>query len=333
MRGRIGIGILVVSACSGPTTTTSIAPDNPSTTSSTSSAALEYIDEALALAEKHSLRADMIDWQGIKEAAYERAAGAKTIEEAYAAVEVAVRLMDDTHAVFVSPNDVFEFQNEPADIEVPVIELREDRFGFVAAGQFIGDPGFEADQFAGDLASTIASHADTACGWIVDLRVTRFGIMEPVLAGLSPLLDGGAILGLTHRDGSVETFSNDGEGLSREGSAIVSTSTGDLAQTPLPVAVLIGSVTRHPGEAVALAFRGQQDTQFFGQPTAGETQWIDPLELSDGGVIAITTSNLTDRDGNVFGEGLPVIPDVEVVPPEDVEQVALTWLSEHPACQ
>ena len=97
-----------------------------------------------------------------------------------------------------------------------------------------------------------------------------------------------------------------------------------------PVAVLIGPQTASSGEATALSFKGRPNTQFFGQPTAGFTPANRTFKLSDGAVLVLIVSWMTDRNGEKYPN---VTPDEPGSSPEDTQQKALDWLRAQPTCQ
>ena len=91
---------------------------------------------------------------------------------------------------------------------------------------------------------------------------------------------------------------------------------------------MIGSGTASAGEVVAIAFKGRASNLFVGHPTAGESTASASHVLSDGAVLALTTSVMADRRGVVYRRA--VEPDVAVAadPASDATlDQAVAWLA------
>ena len=325
--------VLALAACSGPVS----APTTDSTTTTTLPAptaeAEQYLTEALEIMKANSLWSPQADWVAIEEAMTSRAEGAQTIQATYEAIEVGLRLLDDPFAGFVDEEAVSSFLAGAAEIEEPSVEVREDRIGHIATGQFIGDFGAEADEFSSTLAQLIVDAEPAVCGWILDLGITRFGIPHPVLGGIAPLLDRGEVGGFAKVGDQFDPLINEGDQILAADEVLARNSLSDLPDVGKPIAILIGSLTGPPGEWTAVAFRGQENVEIFGQPTAGFSLWIDPFEMSDGSVIALSTAKPVDRLGNTLDGGAPVVPDSPTDNPTASRQVAIDWLLTQPSCQ
>lgn len=336
-RMRLGaifiMSVLTAAACAeAPSTDTTIV-QTTATTLHTSAIATAYIDEALEVMMAESLVSSQADWPAIEDAIRTEAAGALTEEETHLAIELGLRLLNDPFGVFVSVSDVLLFEAEPPDVELPSVETLEGGVGFITAGQFVGDPGPEADAFAEDLAGQIVDLNPDVCGWVLDLRVTRFGIWEPVVGGLAPIIDRGRIGGFTHPDGRFRPLDNTGSQISVDDVVVVANAVPSPPDSGKPIAVLTGSLTGNPGEIAVVALKQQPDVHFVGQPTAGGLINIEGFELSDGSFIALATSYLTDRQGTVHESGMPLAPDTPTPNANASEQAAIDWLAQHPSCQ
>lgn len=328
------VAVLLVGSCSGASgNVVETVPGLPSTTAM-SPAAASYIEEALGVVRDNYINTDLVDWGNIEQEVVDAAWGAQNPADTYEAIRLGLRLIPAGVGHFSSPLEAVSGPGHGfADFDEPVVELRSDGPGYVRVGKFIGDIGEEADIYAAGLAADILALNEQACGWIVDLRVATFGIQWPMLGGLAPLLSQGELGGYTYADGSVDVLASEGGSVTLNGVPMVHNSLEDLSQSALPVAVLVGSLTGLPGEAVAIAFLGQHDARIFGQPTRGHTAAIQTIELSDEAVIALTTARFTDRAGNQYGELVPVEPDQPTPNPTATEQAGIDWLLDQPACQ
>ena len=102
--------------------------------------------------------------------------------------------------------------------------------------------------------------------------------------------------------------------------------------------MLVGPLTASSGEAVTLSFVGSADTRIFGSKTAGLTTGNEPFVLSDGAILNLATSVMTDRFGREYSTGIE--PDVVVDEPsgdgpiekQAAVQAAVRWLAQSQAC-
>lgn len=234
--------------------------------------------------------------------------------------------------MFFTPVEAESFSTGDAVFVTPTIEARPDRLGYVSIGRYLGDIGDDADLYAADLAGRVKATDREVCGWLVDLRSNGGGNMWPMLAGLAPLLEEGEVGFFTLPTGSVEPWEIRGSVALWNGAAMVDNSLEAPTHLGRPIAVLISSFTGSSGEAVAVAFHGQEGVRFFGQPTAGLTTSNEPVELSDGALIALTMSNFTDRLGLQYGQGISVEPDEPTADFSTAENAAVEWLLTQAAC-
>jgi carboxyl-terminal processing protease len=103
-----------------------------------------------------------------------------------------------------------------------------------------------------------------------------------------------------------------------------------LEHTDLPVAVLISGQTASSGEAIAVAFRGRDETRFFGAPTFGISTANRVYALADGAMIVLTVAVFADRAGVAYGGALP--PDEVTTAGTATIDAAAVWLMTQPTC-
>lgn len=172
-------------------------------------------------------------------------------------------------------------------------------------------------------ARAIADAApSTTRGWVIDLRSNSGGNVWPMLAAVSSLLDEGPVLSLEGRS-RTEIATVSGGAAALDGT-VLAQSPAERVETDLPVAVAIGERTASSGEAVAIAFIGQDNVRVFGQPSYGFTTGNEARTLSDGAVLNLTTSIDADRTGRRY-EG-PIRPD-ELASDEQLAPAAAAWLA------
>lgn len=341
----IVVGLVVACSDSGAVTSStstvvssssSVAEFTTSTTltprSSMSAAAASYLDEALDAMRTYSINGASVDWELVEEVAFRAAAGAETPSQTYGAIRYALNQLNDDHSIFFTAAEAETFQHGEAVFVPPTVDTREGNLGYVSIGRYLGDVGDQADSYAADLAAELDGLSAGVCGWILDLQSNTGGNMWPMLAGLAPLLTQGEIGSFTYSDGRIEPWANTGTVALWDGIPMTTNSRPSTPDPPIPVAVLVGPLTGSSGEAVAVAFHGQDNTVFVGQDTAGLTTANEPVELSDGAIIFLTMSNFTDRNGLQYGQSIPVEPDLHTTTNQEAAVTAIQWLHSQPGC-
>lgn len=290
-----------------------------------SAAARKYLDHALALVEQNAYFSDRVDWASMRKEAHAMAAGAKTPSETHEAIGRVLVSLGDGHSHFVSParsKQLASSQPDPSATGVSATQVG--RVGVVRVPSFPGTNPELGEAFANTLRGHLETQAAAgACGWIIDLRANTGGNMYPMIQGLSGLLGSGTLGYFVGRDG------RDAWSAGKVGSKEVSLHAlpGGLAA---PVAVLQGPRTASSGEATLLSFVGRENTRRFGEPSMGLSTANGAFPLSDGATLALTTSLMADRRGQVYGGRIP--PDEEVQGEEATEEAALRWLEAQPGC-
>jgi carboxyl-terminal processing protease len=318
-----------------------------------------YVEEALAWLEELYYQAERVDWDEVRETAWEVLGGNPTQESAHRAIEMAIQEMSAPHTFFLNPEAVQQREAGMLALPPPTGGVAADRIGLLhLPGTGRGEMGKYYATSLHDLAR--AASAAGVCGWVIDLRDNVGGSMVPMLLGLGPFLGDGVFL-TTRRPatGSESSY------LYEEGQLLVNGAPSDvplevpelripadileeqLAAARLytepfvlpdpfqPIAILTSFSTASAGEAVVIAFKGRSGTRFFGEPTYGLPTGNTGLSLEDGALLVITSAVLVDRNGRVY-EG-SINPDEIVVPlPQtDTDEVldrATQWILAQPAC-
>jgi len=299
--------------------------------------AADYMREVASIIAHNSLYKDAFNIDSIARKASWIVAMAETPEECQIGVEYMIeslRTFGDHHSFFMPANEVASWAGEEGEVppfDYAVIEKRGP-VGYVQV------PGFHSSHpesilaFADSLQRGLLTvYNEGISGWIVDLRENDGGNMDPMIAGLGPLLDEGQLGSLIDVHGKSESwlyrngryFWDDEEGIS----------VTQPVQLPhkLPIAVLTSAATGSSGEIVTISFRGNTRTRSFGQATWGLTTGNGEFPLKDGSILFLASTRMADRNGNVFNAS--VEPDVviersENAPSDPVVDAALTWLEE-----
>lgn len=329
---RLREGLTAVAA----TRTAAPTPDELTPTAtpiiSMSLAAETYLNEALTIIRENALNRNQIDWDRMESVARAGANGAVTTQDTYPVIRFVLRELNDHHSQFLTPEEVARWSS--AGIVLPVSETIMEDIGYIHIYGFKSDHPVTAEQYATTIQSRLAQLVtQNPCGWIVDLRGNTGGNMWPMLAGLGPLLGEGLQGYFKESDGEmVPWYYQNGQALIADGQPLVSVAQPlILEQTGQPVAVLIDDQTASAGEAIVVAFRGRDQTRFFGMPTAGLSTGNFGYELADGAIIMLTESVFTDRTGVTYGGEL--LPDELTEAGTATIDAAAAWLMTQPSCK
>jgi carboxyl-terminal processing protease len=298
-----------------------------------------YLDSALEHLRATALSASSVDWETASHVAKCLADGAQQPAETYEAIEYLVNQLRDSHSHFVPPDRANQLRSASAP-SARVQSRMFENIGIITIPTFATLSKTASSEFVNSSHTQIEELSKkSVCGWVVDLRQNSGGNMYPMIGALSPFLPDGTFGFFISKSGKHawgiidETVYGGLEplGLPRDKDK------PRHSDAAAPIAVLIGRRTASSGEALAISLAARQSTRFFGTTTAGLTTSNQTTQLSDGAILAITTSRMADRRGNVLTNG--VTPDVVVAPdlltPTDDStlKAAMDWLHETPTCR
>jgi carboxyl-terminal processing protease len=309
------------------------------------------------------LHRDQIDWPALRRETLLQAAEAQTSVDTYPAIRFALAKLGDHHSYLQLTQALTRAEAErqprlanPAAMPLP--PARKQTFPYpspfrtrrvpegamvvgaaspiaeVVIPLFSSDDRKQIDGYATAVQAIIAElAAKKPCGWMVDLRGNGGGNVWAMLAGVGPILGEGDL-------GKTKKYYENGMAGMRDDAKdpyyARTTGTPVRLAAAQPVAVLIDRDTGSSGEGVAIAFRGRQETRFFGELTYGAATGTFPYPLSDGAQIYLVTGVMQDRNGNEYPDG--VAPDEEVLSEatistnDPVIRAAAGWLSGRRGC-
>jgi hypothetical protein len=314
-------------ACGGTPTTPSTSPLRG--TGQAAPEVIAYLTELLDLMQANALYRDRIDWPAFREHIIQRANAdaASTIVGAHPAIQAALRLLGDRHSSYRDASGqavrnplapTCGGRAEPAPgVPADIGYLRISAFSPLDPAAVLA----HAEQLQQQIRT---ADGPGIVGWLVDLRGNGGGNMYPMLVGVGPILGDGVAGFFIYPSDAAADFGY------RNGAAFVGgQAQGTYVSAPyrllneLPrVAVLMGPGTASSGEAIVLAFRGRPRSRSFGLPTCGLATANRALPLSDGAVLALTTSFIADRDQRTFDGPIP--PDEATS--GDTQSRAIEWL-------
>lgn len=282
------------------------------------------VAEVVALSREHALYAERVDWPAVEADAQRIARDGRGRDARGRAIDAVLRALGDGHSVYLPPDRVPGAQSSARTSPIATSGSPIDGFGHLIIRAWSGSD--EAMPAAArevrDALARATAHDD--CGLVIDVASNGGGNMWPMMAGIAPLYDDGALVIFETRRGERSAV-NVQAGVLRLGTMPLPPQDDlpPVARAPRFIALLLGRRTASSGEILALAFRGQANVRSFGTRTRGATTSNSTHRLSNGGLLALTTARLRDR-ADVVQQG-PIVPDVETYEPLDT---ATRWLRE-----
>lgn len=295
-------------------------------------AADAILDDVIAAARTRGVNGDKPDWPTVQRDAY--ALLGRTPGEAgrTAAIRHVLASLKDGHSFYIPPPPALSTlpvataggtPATPPRLPRPIATAHDtvDGVGHLAIHAWSGRPEalpIAAREVRDALNQTLA---DARCGLVIDVTGNSGGNMWPMMGGIAPLYDDGVLETFRGREGESQVVNISGGMLRMNDSVYPRAELPALVRKPAQVAVLLGPGTMSSGEILALGFKGQRNVRFFGQPTRGLTTSNQSIRLANGGMVALTTARILDRQGQVHHG--PVLPDDTTQPPL---QAARAWL-------
>jgi len=294
----------------------------------------QHINEVIEVIESNSVQKDKVDWEKFKEEVLKKASSANSNQESYSAIQFALNQLNDYHSIYTSndgrtfvgaqhrlcgqgPIKPFTVPNDVGYLSIPGFHLTEKE---------------KVIDFASQIQDSIqAQDSENIRGWIVDLRRCSGGNMWPMMLGISPLL-GTKVSGyfskmkdFDHRKNEIEEWEiENGKWRYNFFFSIELPEPYELKWKGKKIAVLIDMATASAGEAIVVAFRGRDNTRFFGNPTCGLTTANQLFRFSNGDNINLAVSYYADRDGHVYDSSIQ--PDEVITDQERVVDRAIEWI-------
>jgi C-terminal processing protease CtpA/Prc len=291
-----------------------------------SAQARAYLNELIGLMQEHSINRLTIDWNNFRSTVFNEARAAQIPADTYPAVQLAFRLLGDSHGTYRTPNGFVVNQRTrsctPSSAGTPALPPT---IGYVKVPTFAGI-GPEATAFANGLQQTImAADRQDPAGWIVDVRGNGGGNMWPMIAGVGPVL-GDGVFGYFIDPAGVENVLEYRDGASWDNGVAQQRVEAPyrLRRDRPRVAVLTDGAVASSGEATVLAFKGRPDARSFGTPTCGLSTAVENYPMSDGAMLNLAISFMADRAKTKYG--FAVAPDEVVNDPDEAVSRAIAWL-------
>lgn len=312
---RLLLLFIIFSSCKTTTADNSISPE-----------ATAYIDEVVTILKANSLHRNKIDWTDFKSKVFAKAGNAKTVQDTYPAIHLAIKLLGDGHSYFAPAVDDTCSTEENSEPPTLTDEKVPEDIGYLRVRYCMGN-NEQKQIYIDDLLSSISQRdRDNLKGWIVDLRGNFGGDMQPMLLGTGPILGDGTLGYTAYPDGQLHSWNYKQGKFYYDNVEDTDVKVNEYYHLKKPnpfVAVLTDTLTASSGEAVTVAFKGRGKTKSFGYKTYGVSTSNQKFLLSDGSNMLITVAVFADRNKKLYGYSIE--PD-EVVDPEKALTKAIEWI-------
>jgi carboxyl-terminal processing protease len=275
------------------------------------------LDSVIVNARRTSLNANAVLWDSVQLTMYQKARLAKTLQDLEESFEFLLLALNDSQAKIFNPvsNTAIASYPKLEDTELPTLENIENdinaKFDFaILKGGIrylkitsIYSTDIQAE--AAKIRNAIDSLSkDDSHQWIVDLRYCHGGNMNPVIAGIGPLLGEGLIGGLVDRKHKIKKLYeiHNGKFYDDKHLVVEFPTTKDMMHTK--IAVLTSKYTSGAGEILAMMIKGRKHTKIIGEPTAGQVTFTTNIAIKKDLVMALSECFYQDRKGIIYKENI-----------------------------
>lgn len=301
-------------------------------------------------AKETSLYANQVNWQEVNTTFVALTKDKSNQTDYIKGLQYLINSLGDKHGQFRSAKDnslivsytgaVKEATNRDPQFVNTVINDVSARFSYQLLNNSIGylrvvgigpgDVKAQSDVIRQGVVDLKSKGADK---WIVDLRYNGGGNMEPMIAGLAPLIGEGFIAGSVNKDNETREYIIENGQFFNFGRLACQMDNLPEINPKEKVAVLLSRYTISSGELLAVAFKGRENTRFIGEPTAGYTTGNGYDVVTDDLVLIISQDVFIDRNKNKYEGNVGVDQESEFqhnLTTENDNQITLAkdWLLE-----
>lgn len=294
------------------------------------------LDSVILKTKEISLYSESVNWKELSNKMHLSAINANNIDELRPAFEILLNTLRDHHGTirkisdysiignFTDHNNSRKKDQRIYNSEIwEIVNNVNARFEFITLPNNIGylkivgigpnvDGQKEAERIRNVIDTLNTNHINR---WIIDLRYNGGGNINVMLAGLVPLLNTKTPVSIVDKNGAFPIKAEIKNGNFWYGGI----NAFHLENNPIinnpKIAILTSRWTSSSGEFVAVAFKGQSNTKFFGEETGGFTTNNSWEIINNEIALVISTGTYCDRNGTEYKHC--VKPDVEV--PFEVE--------------
>lgn len=314
---------------------------------------IQILDTVISKSKEISYYTKTVNWDSLSNKMHIAAKGAKKIDDLKPAFEILLNGLRDHHghvrktsdysilASFTDLKNSRRLDEREYDSDIwKIVNNIESRYEYAILENDIGylkivgvGPNVDGQK----EVERIRKSLDELCEkkvkkWIIDLRYNGGGNINVMLAGIAPLLDTKTVVTIQDENKNIIASAKIRKcNFWYRGSNVFPVEKKTKIRNP-KIVVLTSRWTTSSGEFVAVAFKGQKNTRFFGEETDGKTTENSWEIINNEIALVISTGVYCDRKGNVYTDN--VKPDREVLfsVEEDKEKdkgiiEAINWLN------
>ncbi len=312
------------------------------------------LDSVLLKTKETSMYISTVNWDSLQKQVSLKAENAKTIDDLKPAFETLLNGLRDHHGKIINAktyayiawftdnknrrhsdsrkfdNKIWKIVNDTASkFEYKLLKGKIGYLKIVGIG-----PGVDIEKESLKIRESIITLSKQKVDkWIIDLRYNGGGNMNPMMAGIAPLIGNGKVGGVVDlKNEKLFDWEIKASNFIYGGYQAVTLPDNPKFKKEPKVAVLTSRWTVSSGEIVAVSFKGRPNTKFFGETTGGYTT-SDGWEVINGEVIlVISTGTYCDRNGKVYEVNIPVDTEIPFEVCKDKEKdnsiiAAKKWLT------
>ncbi|MCB0703975.1 MAG: hypothetical protein KDC34_01640 [Saprospiraceae bacterium] len=314
------------------------------------SAIQNTLEQIINHAEEASLYRNKVDWDTLKPAIHELAKDAETVADLEPALSYMLKSLGDEHGRVFHNNQILAYYHNrtPKAHLAPIrpdiynniqmgqvypfhAEMLKDNIGYI---RIVGLPMGDNEKMAYEIQKEVCRLLkEGAEKWVVDLRYNGGGNMHPMAEGIALIIGNGEVggsKGLTENESSIWRVENNN--FYYDDFSIELTDSCDTDDNS-KVAVLTSSYTASSGEALAVIFKGRDNTKFFGQKTLGMITVTDWHIINESTAMTISVSYYKDRNQVIYDKYVGVDVEMPFVEEpmslsDECFNTAIEWLEE-----
>lgn len=291
-----------------------------------------------------------VDWAKVNKKFKALTKDKTTSEELKEGLQYLINSIGDKHATIRSTKDYSIFvnytgkmqekDNRDAEFVNTVINDVSATFSYALLDHGVGylkivgiGPGDVKEQADFIRKGLLVLKEKGASKWIVDLRFNGGGNVDPMIAGLAPLIGDGFIGGGINNQGEIRTYTIEAGQFNNYGRLVCAMNNEPQISSDEKVAILLSRYTISSGEMLAIAFKGRNNTRFIGETTAGYTTGNGFDKINDELALVISQGVFIDRNKQRYDKNVGVDEFIEFQhhPEEKKDQQlnrAIEWLQQ-----
>ncbi len=291
----------------------------------------KILDTVISKSKEVSFYSKTVNWDSLSTKMRVSAKNAKTIDDLKPAFEILLNGLRDHHGHFRETTkysiiahftDYENSRRKDDRIYKPeiwkIVNNVESRYEYALLPNRIGylkivavSPNIDGQKEAERIRNSLTELCKNKVNkWIVDLRYNGGGNINVMLAGIAPLLDTQTVVTIQGENKDIIATAEIKKGeFWYRGNNYFKINNKTKIKNPI-IAILTSRWTTSSGEFVAVAFKGQKNTKFFGEKTDGKTTENGFEIINNEIALIISTGVYCDRNGNVYEDD--VKPDKEI---------------------